>query len=270
MLGVGGMEVDEKKWRKRNALPWGTEKRENELPDVWRDESIFGTVESLAFERHLLYACKMRRLKHKKFGLGATPGGKEHRHDLKKHPFFQLHIHLKRGVSLVAMDSCGTSDPYVKFKIGGKLMYKSKIVYKDLNPYWDEYFTLPVEDAFEPVLIKVFDYDWGFQDDFMGSAIIDMTKFELYKPAELELPLAIAGKEESAGELHLTATLYPKSQEDWEEMLELRSEETANALVTVSKIIQRNQSSSYEELRLANFGENQGSGDHFLALSEAQ
>jgi hypothetical protein len=49
----------------------------------------------------------------------------------------------------------GTSDPYVKFKIGGKQLYKSKIVYKELNPYWDEYFTLPVEDAFEPVQVKV-------------------------------------------------------------------------------------------------------------------
>lgn len=57
----------------------------------------------------------------------------------------------------------GTSDPYVKFKIGSRLLYKSKTIYRDLNPIWDEVFTLPVEDPFTPVHIKVFDYDWGLQ-----------------------------------------------------------------------------------------------------------
>ena len=40
----------------------------------------------------------------------------------------------------------GTSDPYVKFKIAGKQVYKSRIVYKNLNPTWNERFTIPVED----------------------------------------------------------------------------------------------------------------------------
>lgn len=49
----------------------------------------------------------------------------------------------------------GTSDPYVKFKVGGRLLYKSKTLYRDLNPIWDETFTIPIEDAFVPVHIKV-------------------------------------------------------------------------------------------------------------------
>ena len=48
----------------------------------------------------------------------------------------------------------GTSDPYVKFKIGGKQLYKSRIVYKNLNPKWDEKFMLPVEDPFKPVQVR--------------------------------------------------------------------------------------------------------------------
>jgi hypothetical protein len=36
----------------------------------------------------------------------------------------------------------GTSDPYVKFKIGGKMLYKTKTVYKNLNPQWNETFNL--------------------------------------------------------------------------------------------------------------------------------
>lgn len=49
----------------------------------------------------------------------------------------------------------GTSDPYVKFKVGGRQMYKSKTVHKDLNPRWDESFVIPIEDPFQPINIKV-------------------------------------------------------------------------------------------------------------------
>ncbi|KAG7170820.1 Multiple C2 and transmembrane domain-containing protein-like 2 [Homarus americanus] len=118
---------------------------------------------------------------------------------LRQHSFFQLHVHLKRGENLVARDACGkllpqyssyqsgdtaragTSDPYVKFKVQGKLVHKSKTVYKDLNPIWDESFTVAIEDPFEPVVVKVFDYDWGLQDDFMGLASIDLATLELDK-----------------------------------------------------------------------------------------
>lgn len=57
----------------------------------------------------------------------------------------------------------GTSDPYVKFKCGGRLIYKSRTVFRELNPVWDESFTVPVEDPFQPIQLKVFDYDWGLQ-----------------------------------------------------------------------------------------------------------
>lgn len=49
----------------------------------------------------------------------------------------------------------GLSDPYVKFKICGRLIHKSKTVYKNLNPTWDETFTYLLDDAFEPIQIKV-------------------------------------------------------------------------------------------------------------------
>lgn len=49
----------------------------------------------------------------------------------------------------------GTSDPYVKFKMDGKTFYKSKVVYKDLNPTWNETFSLPVKDINQEMYIKV-------------------------------------------------------------------------------------------------------------------
>lgn len=83
----------------------------------------------------------------------------------------------------------GTSDPYVKFKLNGRLLYKSKTVHKDLNPVWDETFIVPIEDPFQSIQIKVFDYDWGLQDDFMGSALLDLTTLELSRVTELMIPL---------------------------------------------------------------------------------
>ena len=67
----------------------------------------------------------------------------------------------------------GTSDPYVKFKVGNKQVYKSRIVPKNLNPKWDERFVISVEDVFAPIQVKVFDYD-RVTDDPMGSAVLNL------------------------------------------------------------------------------------------------
>lgn len=74
---------------------------------------------------------------------------------LRQHSFFQLKVHLVSGHNLTAMDKSGTSDPYVKFKQGGRLLYKSKTVHKELNPVFDETFSVPIEDPFQPINIKV-------------------------------------------------------------------------------------------------------------------
>lgn len=49
----------------------------------------------------------------------------------------------------------GLSDPYVKFKMGGRLLHKSRTIHRDLNPVWDEVFVVPIEDPFEPIVVKV-------------------------------------------------------------------------------------------------------------------
>lgn len=49
----------------------------------------------------------------------------------------------------------GTSDPYVKFKFEGKTVYKSKVISKNLNPTWNESFSLPMRSLEEKLLVKV-------------------------------------------------------------------------------------------------------------------
>uniref|UniRef100_A0A4W6G3B5 Multiple C2 domains, transmembrane 2b n=1 Tax=Lates calcarifer TaxID=8187 RepID=A0A4W6G3B5_LATCA len=101
---------------------------------------------------------------------------------------FLLTINLKEGRNLVIRDRCGTSDPYVKFKLEGKTFYKSKVVYKNLNPTWNETFSLPVKDLNQKLYIKVYDRDLT-TDDFMGSASVTLSDLEIDKANELSLPL---------------------------------------------------------------------------------
>lgn len=49
----------------------------------------------------------------------------------------------------------GTSDPYVKFKMAGKEVFRSKIIHKNLNPVWDERTTLVLDSLSEPLYVKV-------------------------------------------------------------------------------------------------------------------
>ncbi|XP_055940978.1 multiple C2 and transmembrane domain-containing protein 1-like isoform X4 [Argiope bruennichi] len=140
---------------------------------------------------------------------------------LRQHAFYLLEVHLRFGKDLQARDACGTSDPYVKFKISGKQLYKSRTVNRTLEPYWDEFFTIPVDDVFEPLHIRVYDYDFAFQDDYMGAAQIDLTQLELSRPTDLAVTLTESGKPDvtspSWGQIFLTLTLIPKTQEEKEQ-----------------------------------------------------
>ncbi|KAG5319707.1 MCTP2 protein, partial [Pseudoatta argentina] len=141
---------------------------------------------------------------------------------LRQHAFFQLRLHIRKGANLVAMDRCGASDPYVKVKCSGRLLHKSRTVHRDLNPVWDESVTLPIEDPFQPLTIKVFDYDWGLQDDFMGAALLDLTQLDLGHSQDITLELKDPVRpKQHLGEIYLTATLWPRNQQEKEQTWEI-------------------------------------------------
>ncbi|XP_023067926.1 multiple C2 and transmembrane domain-containing protein 1 isoform X6 [Piliocolobus tephrosceles] len=127
---------------------------------------------------------------------------------------YQLNITLRRGQSLAARDRGGTSDPYVKFKIGGKEVFRSKIIHKNLNPVWEEKACILVDHLREPLYIKVFDYDFGLQDDFMGSAFLDLTQLELNRPTDVTLTLKDPHyPDHDLGIILLSVILTPKEGE---------------------------------------------------------
>ncbi|XP_077514652.1 multiple C2 and transmembrane domain-containing protein-like isoform X3 [Amblyomma americanum] len=132
---------------------------------------------------------------------------------------YKLEVHLRCGKNLVAKDACGTSDPYVKFKQGGRQVYRSRTVSRSLDPYWDECFTVAVRDLWDPLVVRVYDYDFGLQDDFMGAAAVELHTLEIDRPTDILLNLTESGKAEDAnakdlGYIVLTVTLLPASARD--------------------------------------------------------
>uniref|UniRef100_A0A8C6VRY2 Multiple C2 and transmembrane domain-containing protein 2 n=1 Tax=Naja naja TaxID=35670 RepID=A0A8C6VRY2_NAJNA len=124
---------------------------------------------------------------------------------------YLLMIHLKEGRNLVIRDRCGTSDPYVKFKLNGKTLYKSKVVYKNLNPVWDETVVLPIQSLDQKLWVKVYDRDLT-SSDFMGSAVLMLHKLELNRTTEMILKLEDPNSlEDDMGVIVLNLRLVVKS-----------------------------------------------------------
>ncbi|XP_017662726.1 PREDICTED: multiple C2 and transmembrane domain-containing protein 1 isoform X3 [Lepidothrix coronata] len=128
---------------------------------------------------------------------------------------YQLDVTLRRGQNLAARDRGGTSDPYVKFKLGGKEVFRSKTVHKNLNPVWEEKACILIDNPREPLYIKVFDYDFGLQDDFIGSAFLDLTSLELNRQTDVTLSLKDPHyPDHDLGSIFLSVLLAPGEQRE--------------------------------------------------------
>ncbi|XP_069022839.1 multiple C2 and transmembrane domain-containing protein 1 [Embiotoca jacksoni] len=124
---------------------------------------------------------------------------------------YKLEIELKRGHNLAVRDRGGTSDPYVKFKLGGKEVFRSKTINKNLNPVWDEKTTLITDSLSEPLYVKVFDYDFGLPDDFMGAAFLYLESLEQQRTIPVTLVLMDPQcTDQDLGTLELAVTLTPE------------------------------------------------------------
>eukprot|EP00912_Choanoflagellata_sp_UC4_P000745 UC4_evm1s469 len=83
-----------------------------------------------------------------------------------------------------------SSDPYVVMKSGHK-MVKTEVVENNLNPIWNENFTLPLFGIEEPLRICVLDRDLDKDsDDIIGDAVLYLKDHEPYSHVELNIDLA--------------------------------------------------------------------------------
>lgn len=58
-------------------------------------------------------------------------------------------------ISPSSEELAGSSDPYVKFKQGARLLFKSSTIFRNLNPSWEEEFSLLVDEVSNPIDVEV-------------------------------------------------------------------------------------------------------------------
>eukprot|EP01043_Picozoa_sp_COSAG02_P033598 COSAG02_NODE_2300_length_9188_cov_57.987787_6_plen_1400_part_00 len=88
-----------------------------------------------------------------------------------------LHLHIDRAAGLAAADTWGKSDPYVIFVFNGVTLGSTRVVWKDLDPVWDERRQLPPlrTGAQNQLILTVYDKDDGVsRGDFLGQVSIDL------------------------------------------------------------------------------------------------
>lgn len=118
-----------------------------------------------------------------------------------------LHVTVKSGSNLPAADLWpGTSDPYCILQIGESSCTTS-VVKNNLNPVWDETFSLYVRDSAKQRLVaRVLDEDIGKNDDFLGSSVRGLSDLCKDDGQEHRLTLELKGPKGPAGQLHLMTT----------------------------------------------------------------
>nr|CAH7761985.1 unnamed protein product [Callosobruchus chinensis] len=111
-------------------------------------------------------------------------------------------IVLVEGKNLLPCDpETGTSDPYVKFRLGNE-KYKSRVVWRSLNPRWLEQLDLHLyDDGDQQLEITVWDKDRS-RDDFIGRCTINLAQLERERTHSIWQEL-----EDGAGSLHLLLTI---------------------------------------------------------------
>jgi len=134
------------------------------------------------------------------FGTTSLWGKMRHVNSSMKDNPERMRILRIEGINLIAKDASGTSDPYVKMiadpaykKISlGKVLWKSEVKPKTLNPVWDyshpsgskhnknENVVNCSKLTWNPILlVQIFDHDRIGFNDFMGEIKIDLLALKI-------------------------------------------------------------------------------------------
>ena len=101
-----------------------------------------------------------------------------------------LRLDVLDADDLPAADRNGYSDPFCKFNLNGKEIYKTKIQKKTLHPSWNEFFECPIKSRTAANFkVTVMDWDLGDKDDLLGEAMINLDLLEPFRPKEVVLGL---------------------------------------------------------------------------------
>uniref|UniRef100_UPI00398F01DA rasGAP-activating-like protein 1 n=1 Tax=Pristiophorus japonicus TaxID=55135 RepID=UPI00398F01DA len=79
-----------------------------------------------------------------------------------------LYFRIIEGRHLPAKDVSGTSDPYCIVKVDNEVVARTATVWRDLNPFWGEEYTLHLPMGFHNLSFYVMDEDTIGHDDVIG------------------------------------------------------------------------------------------------------
>uniref|UniRef100_A0AAY4CQT2 RAS protein activator like 1 n=1 Tax=Denticeps clupeoides TaxID=299321 RepID=A0AAY4CQT2_9TELE len=125
-----------------------------------------------------------------------------------------LYFRVVEGRGLPAKDVSGTSDPYCIVKVDHEVVARTATVWKNLNPFWGEEYTLHLPMGFHTLSFYVMDEDTIGHDDVIG-------KISLSKEAIAAHPKGLDSwqnltrvdpDEEVQGEIHLGLELQKEAQ----------------------------------------------------------
>ena len=101
-----------------------------------------------------------------------------------------LRVDVLDATDLPSADRNGYSDPYCKFKLNGKEVFKTKVQKKTLHPAWNEYFEVPVPSrTAADFRCDVYDWDFGDKADFLGTTALNLDVLEPFQPQEMQYAL---------------------------------------------------------------------------------
>ena len=96
-----------------------------------------------------------------------------------------LRVDVLDAADLPPADRNGYSDPYCKFKLNGKDVFKTKVQKKTLQPAWNEFFEVQVASRIAANFVcDVYDWDFGDRADHLGAAKIGLASLEPFQQRE--------------------------------------------------------------------------------------
>ncbi|XP_069555786.1 rasGAP-activating-like protein 1 isoform X3 [Brachyistius frenatus] len=125
-----------------------------------------------------------------------------------------LYFRIVEGRNLPAKDVSGTSDPYCIVKVDNEVVARTATVWKNLNPFWGEEYTLHLPMGFHSLSFHVMDEDTIGHDDVIGK--ISLSKEAIGSQAKgldswLNLT-RVDPDEEVQGEIHLSLELLKDTE----------------------------------------------------------
>ncbi|KAM6360372.1 synaptotagmin-8 [Alca torda] len=130
----------------------------------------------------------------------------------------ELKVGVKQAAELKAMDSGGTSDPYVIVYLTSdrKKKYETKVYHKTLNPVFNESFAFLVPQAEVPestLVMQIYDFNHFAKHNIIGEVWLPLVSVSLQHVVEQWSDLAVASKveEEQLGEICFSLRYVPST-----------------------------------------------------------